>query len=158
MEKPWNFKTNPHFYLPTLNTILRLKRFSRNGMKNWRGSPNVTLINACSLTTVPNAEKYVSSHYQIQKQYLLEDQYSPKNIQLKITKRSDNCVNYLPYWCLVSSCNSSSWWLGFVFILEKLLDTLAEINQKLLKIVKMYFIQNLSTFIYLVTFYLKTKM
>ena len=37
-------------------------------------------------------------------------------------------------------------------ILEKLLDTLAEINQKLLKIVKMYFIQNLSTFIYLVTF------
>ena len=68
------------------------------------------------------------------------------------------CVNYLPYWCLVSSCNSSSWWLGFVFILEKLLDTLAEINQKLLKIVKMYFIQNLSTFIYLVTFYLKTKM
>ena len=44
-------------------------------------------------------------------------------------------------------------------ILEKLLDTLAEINQKLLKIVKMYFIQNLSTFIYLlVTFYSKTKM
>ena len=38
------------------------------------------------------------------------------------------------------------------FILEKLLDTLAEINEKLLKIVKMYFIQNLSTFIYLVTF------
>ena len=43
-------------------------------------------------------------------------------------------------------------------ILEKLLDTLAEIDQKLLKIVKMYFIQNLSTFIYLVSFYLKTKM
>ena len=72
--------------------------------------------------------------------------------------RSNMCVNYLPYWCLVSTCYSSSWWLGFVFILEKLLDTLAEINQKLLKIVKMYFIQNLSTFIYLVTFYLKTKL
>ena len=41
--------------------------------------------------------------------------------------------------------------------LEKLLDTLAEIDQKLLKIVKMYLIQNLSTFIYLVTFYLKNK-
>ena len=78
--KPWNFKTNPHFYLPTLNTILRLKRFSRNGMKNWRGSPNVTLINACLLTTVPNVEKYVSSHYQIQKQYLHGDHYGPKNI------------------------------------------------------------------------------
>jgi len=34
-----------------------------NGMKNWRGSPNVTLINACSLTTVPNAEKYPDSSW-----------------------------------------------------------------------------------------------
>ena len=93
-EKPWNTKINPHFYLPTLNTILRLKRFSRNGTKNWRGSPNVTLINACLLTTVPNAEKYVSSHHQIQKQYLLEDQYGPKNILLKITKRSDNLFTH----------------------------------------------------------------
>ena len=37
------------------------------------------------------------------------------------------------------------------------LSGVAEINQKLFKIVKMYFIQNLSTFIYLLTFYLKTK-
>ena len=41
-----------------------------------------------------------------------------------------HCANYVPYWCLVSSCHSSSWWLGFVYILGTLLGTL---QQKLTK-------------------------
>ena len=62
------------------------------------------------------------------------------------------CANYLSLWFLVSSRKSSSWWLGFVIILEKLIVPLWEINQKFLKIVKMYTIQNISIFTYLVTF------
>ena len=45
-----------------------------------------------------------------------------------------------------------------VIILEKLIVTLWEINQKFLKIVKMYSIQDISIFTYLVTFQLKTEM
>ena len=71
--------------------------------------------------------------------------------------RLDHCANYLPLWFIVSSRKSSSWWLGFVIILEKLIVTLGENNQKFLKIVKMYFIQNISIFTYLVTLWLKTK-
>ena len=41
--------------------------------------------------------------------------------------------------------------LGFVIILEKIIVTLGEINQKFLKIVKMHFFQNISIFTYLVT-------
>ena len=40
--------------------------------------------------------------------------------------------NYLSLWFPVSSRKSSSWWLGFVIILEKLIVTLREINQKFL--------------------------
>ena len=40
------------------------------------------------------------------------------------------CANYLSLWFLVSSRKSSSWWLRFVIILEKLIVTLGEINQK----------------------------
>ena len=58
------------------------------------------------------------------------------------------CANYLSLWFLVSPRLD----LGFVIILEKLIVTLGEINQKFLKIVKMYFIQNISIFTYLVTF------
>ena len=95
------------------------------------------------------------------------------------------CVTYLQHWWLDSSCDSSSFWLGFVYIYfsdELLLDTLAEINltsdsKKRLHICyciqkqmcnrfyesdynpfKNVFILNFSTFMYLVTLWLKTKM
>ena len=117
--------SNGHSLLP--NSILEFQTLIQTYLQRFVNSCNwklvATFIYRFSSFQVSISKKVIEH---IMRSHLFEPIYAP----------AINVTNIY----IIGGSPRLSWWLGFVIILEKLIVTLGEINQKFLKIVKMYII------------------